>query len=325
MLLSIAFLRRHAALSAIIPLTILSASACGDESGADPGGNAGAGGLDGGNTESGLGGQSGGAGVSNGGSAGDSGGGGTAGAAGTAGGGGTGGSHLGPSPVDLGSTTDLAAAGAYVLLAKTGITNVTGSAISGGHVGLSPAAATYISGFSLIADSTNVFSTSVSLVPPAKVYAADYEPPTPSNLTIAVLKMESAYVDAAGRTNPDFLNLLGGNIGGQTLAPGLYTWASSVTIPGDVTISGGADDVWIFQVSNDVEVGSAKNVILGGNAQAKNIFWQVAGQVTIHANAHFEGIILSQEGITLQTSATMRGRALAQTLVALDNNAITAP
>jgi len=137
--------------------------------------------------------------------------------------------------------------------------------------------------------------------------------------------MESAYVDAAGRTNPDYLNLLSGNIGGQTLAPGLYTWASSVTIPDNVTISGGADDVWIFQVGNDVDVSSAKSVILGSNAQAKNIFWQVAGQVTIHANAHFEGIILSQTGITLQTSATMRGRALAQTLIAIDDNAITAP
>ena len=67
------------------------------------------------------------------------------------------------------------------------------------------------------------------------------------------------------------------------------------------------------------------SVILSGGAQAKNIFWQVAGQVTIHANAHFEGIILSQTAITLQTNATLHGRALAQSLVALDNNAITAP
>jgi hypothetical protein len=66
-------------------------------------------------------------------------------------------------------------------------------------------------------------------------------------------------------------------------------------------------------------------VILTGGAQAKNIFWQVAGKVTIHANAHFEGIILCQTAVTLQTTATMHGRALAQSLVAIDNNAITAP
>jgi hypothetical protein len=66
-------------------------------------------------------------------------------------------------------------------------------------------------------------------------------------------------------------------------------------------------------------------VILSGGAQAKNIFWQVAGRVTIHANAHFEGIIFAKTGITLQTSASLHGRALAQSLVAIDNNAITAP
>jgi hypothetical protein len=137
--------------------------------------------------------------------------------------------------------------------------------------------------------------------------------------------MQTAYTDAAGRTNPDHLNLGSGNIGGQTLAPGLYTWGTGVTAPTDVTIAGGANDVWIFQISNDLDVSSAKNVILSGGAQAKNIFWQVAGKVTIHSNAHCEGVVLCQTAITLQTTASMHGRALAQSLVALDNNAITAP
>ena len=232
---------------------------------------------------------------------------------------------LGPAPVELGSVTNLAAAGSYVLLAKTGITNVTGSAISGGHLGLSPAAASFITGFSLVADATNAFSTSPSVVQPGKIYASNYAAPTPSNLTTAVLAMQGAYSDAAGRTNPDFLNLGSGNLGGKTLAPGLYTWGTDVTIPTDVTIAGGASDVWIFQISNNLDLSSAKNVPLSGGAQAKNIFWQVAGNVTIHANAHFEGIILSQTAITLQTYASMHGRALAQSLVAIDNNAITAP
>jgi len=232
---------------------------------------------------------------------------------------------LGPAPVDLGATTDPAAAGSYVLLAKTGITNVTGSSITGGHLGVSPAAASFITGFSLVADPTNVYSTSASVVPPGKIYASDYAVPTPSNLTTAVLDMEAAFSDAASRTNPDFLNLASGEIGGETLVPGLYRWGTGVTIPTDVTIAGGADDVWIFQISNDLDLSTATSVILSGGAQAKNIFWQVSGETTIHADAHFEGIILSQTGITLQTTASLHGRALAQTLIAIDDNAITAP
>ena len=237
-------------------------------------------------------------------------------------------SGLGPQAVDLGSlgsSASPAAAGSYVLLAKMGITNVTGSSISGGNVGLSPAAATFITGFGLIADGTNVFSTSASVVPPAKIYASDYKPPTPSNLTAAILAMQAAYTDAASRTTPDFLNVGSGDIGGKTLAPGLYTWGTGVTIPTDVTLAGGANDVWIFQIANDLDVSSAKHVILSGGASAANVFWQVAGQVTIHASAHFEGVILCKTGITLQTLASMNGRALAQTLIALDNNAVTAP
>jgi hypothetical protein len=234
-------------------------------------------------------------------------------------------SGLGPAPVDLGSPTDVASAGTYVLLAKTGITNVTGSSITGGALGVSPAAASFITGFSLIADSTNVFSTSASVATPGKIYASNYAAPTPSNLTTAVLAMQTAYTDAAGRTNPDHLNLGSGNIGGQTLAPGLYTWGTGVTIPTDVTISGSATDVWIFQISQDLDLSTAKNVILSGGAQAKNVFWQVAGKVIIHSNAHFEGVVLCQTAVTLQTSASMHGRALAQSLIALDNNAITAP
>ncbi len=232
---------------------------------------------------------------------------------------------LGPAPVDVGSTTDASSSGSYVLLAKTGITNVTGSSVSGGSLGLSPAAASFITGFSLVADSTNVFSTSSSVPSPGKVYASNYANPTPSNLTTAVLSMQTAYTDAAGRTNADFLNLGSGNIGGQTLVPGLYKWGTGVTIPTDVTIAGGANDVWIFQISNDLDLSAAKKVTLSGGAQAKNIFWQVAGGVTIHASSHFEGIILSKTAITLQTTASLNGRAFAQSLIALDNNGVTAP
>lgn len=231
----------------------------------------------------------------------------------------------GPAPVEIGSANNLAAAGSYVLLAKTGITNTTGSSIGGGHLGLSPAAASFITGFSLIADPSNVYATSASVVSPGKIYASNYAVPSPSNLTTAVLSMQAAYSDAAARTNPDSLNLDGGNIGGETLAPGLYKWGTGVAIATDVTLAGGANDVWIFQISNNLDLSSAKKINLSGGAQAKNIFWQVAGQVTIHASAHFEGIILSKTAITLQTTAVLHGRALAQSLIALDNNAVTAP
>ena len=234
-------------------------------------------------------------------------------------------SGLGPAPVGLGTTSDPAAPGSYVLLAKTGITNVTGSLITGGQLGVSPAAATSITGFALMPDAGNTFSTSSSVAAPGKIFASDYAVPTPTNLTTGVLAMQAAYTDAASRTNPDYLNLESGNLGGLTLAPGLYRWGTGVTIPTNVTISGGANDVWIFQISNDLDLSTATTVLLAGGANPKNVFWQVAGATTIHANAHFEGIILDQTSITLQTNASMNGRALAQSLVAIDNNAITAP
>ena len=228
----------------------------------------------------------------------------------------------GPAPVSLGNAGDAGEAVSYVILAKAGITNVTGSAIVG-DIGLSPAAASFISGFSLMADSTNVFSNSSSVT--GKVFAADFASPTPENLTSAISSMETAYTDAAGRSNPDFNELASGNLGGLTLAPGLYKWSNSVTIPTNTTISGTPNDVWIFQIAGDLTIDAAQSVVLSGGALPKNIFWQVAGQVTLGSTAHFEGIILSQTAITLETGASMYGRALSQSLVALDNNAVTQP
>jgi hypothetical protein len=233
--------------------------------------------------------------------------------------------HLGPSPVLLGTDTDLRSAGAYVLIGKTGITNVIGSRISGGHVGVSPIDSTAITGLALILDSSGEFSSSVSVVPPARVYAADYATPTPSNLTAAILSMEGAYADAASRMLPDFLNLSSGHLGGLVLVPGLYTFGSSVDITAGITLLGGPNDVWIFQITGDLDLTAAMSMTLAGGARAENIFWQVAGSVTMHAGAHFEGIILCSTGITMETSASLHGRALAQTMVALDNNDVTAP
>jgi hypothetical protein len=135
--------------------------------------------------------------------------------------------------------------------------------------------------------------------------------------------MITAYNDAAGRPTPDFVELGSGNIGGMTLTSGLYKWTSTVTIPTDVTLTGGADDVWIFQIAGDLTQSSAINVVLSGGAQAKNVFWQVSGEATFGANSHFEGNILSMTGISFLTGASINGRALAQTAVILDANAVT--
>jgi hypothetical protein len=137
--------------------------------------------------------------------------------------------------------------------------------------------------------------------------------------------MDSAYTDAAGRPLPDFSELGTGNLGGLTLVPGLYKWTNNVTIPTNVIIAGGPNDVWIFQIAGNLTMSSAVNITLSGCAQASNIFWQIAGEATLGTTSHFEGTILSMTGITLQTGASMNGRALAQTAVILDANTITAP
>ena len=218
------------------------------------------------------------------------------------------------------AVVDLGAAGNYVILAKTAINNGPTSAITG-DLGLSPAATSFITGFSLTALTGYATSPQVT----GNLYAADMASPTGTNLTTAVENMITAYNDAAGRPSPDFTELATGNIGGKTLTAGLYKWTNTVTMPTSITISGSANDVWIFQIAGDLTVSSAVNVTLTGGAQAKNIFWQVAGQVTFGTTSHFEGIILSKTGITLQTGASINGRALAQTAVILDGNTVVKP
>jgi len=226
----------------------------------------------------------------------------------------TGGTTSALAVVNLGSAVN------YLILAKTAITNIATSALTG-DLGLSPAATSYITGFAL----TNATGYATSSQVTGSIYAADMVAPTPINLTTAVSNMSTAYTDAAGRPSPDFFELNAGNIGGKTLTPGLYKWTNTVLIPSDVTLSGSATDVWIFQIAGNLTVSSAKKITLSGGALAKNIFWQVAGQVTLGTTSHFEGIILSMTGITMQTGASMNGRALAQTAVVLDQNAVTKP
>jgi hypothetical protein len=222
----------------------------------------------------------------------------------------------GPQPVDLGL------AGNFAILAKSGIGTVPTSAVTG-DIGVSPIDSTAITGFSLTMDSTGTFSTSSQVV--GKAYAADYTSPTPSNLTTAVSNMETAFTDAAGRPTPDFTELGSGDISGLTLVPGLYKWGTGVLISTDVTLNGGPNDVWIFQISGGITQASGARVLLAGGALPKNIFWQAFGAVALDTTAHLEGIVLSQTEITLATGATVNGRLLSQTAVTLDASTMTQP
>ncbi|MFA6505135.1 MAG: ice-binding family protein, partial [Treponemataceae bacterium] len=223
-------------------------------------------------------------------------------------------SRAGPAPVRLGT------AGNYVILAKTAITTIPASAITG-DIGLSPAAESYLTGFS------QTKATGYSTAPQVTgfIYAADMTPPTPSNMTTAISDMETAYTDAAGRSLSAVNDLGAGTVGGLTFAPGLYHWGSSVNVTTNITLNGGANDVWIFQMSGNLIVSSAVNVIMSGGAQAKNVFWQVAGYATLGTGSHIEGNILSQTQVIMETGASLKGRALAQTQVTLDQNAVTKP
>jgi hypothetical protein len=216
---------------------------------------------------------------------------------------------------------NLRTAGNYVILAKSGISTVPTSTVTG-DIGVSPAAASLISGFSLIADSTNVFSTSLQIT--GKAYAADYAAPTPSNLTTAIGDMLLAFADAAGRA-PTVTELGAGNIGGKTLTPGVYKWGTGLLIPTNVTLTGSATDVWIFQIAQNLTMSNATGVSLTGGAVAKNVFWQVAGLVDLGTTSHFEGVILTQTSINMQTGASINGRLMAQTAVTIASSTVVQP
>ena len=213
-------------------------------------------------------------------------------------------------PVNLGI------AGDFAILSKTGITDVYKSAITG-NIGSSP-----ITGAAILVRCTEVVGT---------IYTVDAAGPLPcsvtnaTRLTTAIGDMQTAYTDAAGRTNPDFLNLGAGSIGGKTLTPGLYKWTTALNIPTDITIAGSPTDVFIFQVAGTLKLSSAVRMTLTGGVQAKNIFWVTSDAVTCGTTSHFEGNILGMTGINLQTGATINGRMLAQTAVTLQMNSVTKP
>ncbi|KAF9063329.1 antifreeze protein [Rhodocollybia butyracea] len=216
--------------------------------------------------------------------------------------------NLGPAAINLGT------AGNFAILAQSGISTVPASSITG-NIGVSPAAGSFLTGFSLTLSSTGVFATSIQVV--GEIFAASYSAPTPVTLTTAVANMQTAYTNGVGLLNPGFTNLASGSLSGLVLTPGLYKWTTSVSIgSAGITLTGTALDVFVFQIAGTLTLAAGARVTLVG-VLASNVFWVVASGVTAGSGSHVEGVILGKTAVTLQTGATMNGRILAQTFVAL--------
>lgn len=212
----------------------------------------------------------------------------------------------GPAPVNLRT------AGSFVILAQSSITDVPTSAITG-DVGLSPG-----TGAGMVFTCTEVTGN---------VYSVDAAGPMPcvntqpAKLTLAIADKDIAYTDAGARA-PDYTELAAGNLGGLNLGPATYKWSSAVLIPTSMTLTGGPNDVWIFQIAQGMTVSSGVQIILAGGAQAKNVFWQTFGVADIGTTAQFNGIILSQTSIVMKTGASINGKLLAKTAVTLAQNTV---
>lgn len=222
----------------------------------------------------------------------------------------------GPAPVDILS------AGNYVILGNTGITN-TGTTSITGNIGTSSTAGS-LTGFALDLPVDSPYATSIYVT--GNVYAYDYADPTPAEMTAASDDMLTAFGNAAGLpADGDKNNLWSGDLTGQILVPGTYVWTSAVGVSaaGGVTLSGTASDVWVFQITGVLSLGSGASVNLTGGALASRVFWQVAGSVTLGTTSHMNGTILCSTDIAMSNGATLVGKALAQTAVTLDGNIIT--
>lgn len=212
-------------------------------------------------------------------------------------------------------------AGNYAVLAKTGISSISPSPITG-DIAVSPAAATYLTGFSLILDASGVFSTSASVT--GQVFASDYTSPTPSNLTTAIGDMTIAY-NAGLAMTPDYTELYTGDLSGKTLESGVYNWSNDVLINTALTLTGSSTDVWVFQIAGTLTQATDIDIVLAGGALAENIFWVVADTVAIGVGAHFEGTILAMTNISMGTNSSINGQLLAQTAITLDACTVVKP
>jgi hypothetical protein len=241
----------------------------------------------------------------------------------------------------------------FVILAKSGITNVPQSGITG-DIAVSPIASTAMTGFSLILDQSGRYSLSQQLGG-GKAYAADYNVPIPAQLTVSVLDMESAYTNAASRINNNAsrinigLGQLGGVFGGAMypLTPGVYTFGSGVTILDTLYLQGtngknstnstryedyeedyeedDDEDIFIIQITGNLVVSENKRIVLLDGVLAKNVFWQVSGNVKAMAGSHLVGILLVKTDVTFLTGSSLHGRVFTQTACNLQMAIIREP
>jgi uncharacterized repeat protein (TIGR02543 family) len=225
---------------------------------------------------------------------------------------------VGPTAINLGTAAD------FGILSKAGISTTGVTAITG-DIGVSPMAATGMTGFGLIMHSSGQYSTTP--IVNGRAYAADYAAPTPSKMTTAVSDMETAFTTANGLTTPaPIVNIYAGDISGRILPPGLYKWSTGVLVTsGGVTLTGGPNDVWVFQIAQNLTINNNAKITLLGGAQAKNIFWVVSGQATIGSNANVSGNILSKTLVSMNTGSRITGRLLAQTAVTLNASTVIKP
>ncbi len=216
-----------------------------------------------------------------------------------------------------GIPVNLRTAGNYAVLSLRAISG-TGATVTG-DLGISPSRANSITGFALSTPPTD-HTTSSQVV--GKVYARDYFPPTPANLATAVSDLQLAITEASGR--PPTVTAVGGEIGGMTLGAGIYDW-QTVAITTDITLDGNATDVWIFQVAGTMGMAASTRIVLTGGALPRNIFWQVTGAMTIGANAHLNGIVLSSGAFTSGASSLITGRLLSQMEITITNSTVVQP
>jgi hypothetical protein len=203
-------------------------------------------------------------------------------------------------------------AGNFVILAQSAITDVPTSAVTG-NVGLSPATGAGI-GLTCV-EVTGVINSADAAGPlPCRVTNA-------SGLTTAISDKGTAYTDANSRA-PDYTELGAGNIGGLNLGPATYKWGTGVLIPTNVTLTGGPNDVWIFQIAQGLSVSSGVQIVLAGGALPQNIYWATFAAADFGTTSKFKGTVISSSSVTMKTGATINGKLLAGTAVNLDTNTV---
>ncbi|MEO8331363.1 MAG: ice-binding family protein [Gallionella sp.] len=236
-----------------------------------------------------------------------------------------------------GSCVNLKTAGNYVILAEAGISYTPTATVTStpkiiGNIGVSPAAASTITGFALNLPAGGAYSTSTLVT--GAIYAPGYAPPTPTLLTTAVTDKLDAYNAAAGMAtaggglaggSPGTACPGTGNLGGVTLTPGVYTCTVGILIPTATAVTLDGAGVYVIKTTQTLTQSANTQVILINGALPQNVFWQVAGTVSIEAGAHMEGVVMSASNIALLTGATVTGRLLSKTQITMISNTVTQP